>query len=344
MGRAALILILGFTVSFGAIRQNVNKQALTATETYAADFDRVRARNAANGAPNIAIHQLSQNDSVPETSNVLTFQRPAQTVDVLSVDTTLVGRLIHLATRATVLGNERNTTQEVRVLIRKRSVMPPVPSAVFINAPATFNFDGNSFLVNGNDTNLNNSQGDCDPLPGVGLIDQGSRSSALWALAQNQRGNITGEGHSPSIAVLNDPPDLEEIVALLSKAAHRTYTGNTSVAGSTASSWGSVSNPQITVVDGSLTISGNGRGAGVLVVKGNVTMTGTFGWDGVVIVMGEVVSIRGTPDIWGCLMIQADAVFFEMKGNVGVRYSCEALQGNERLSLLGVPDIVSWWE
>lgn len=343
MGRAALILVLGFTVSFGTIKQNLSTQAMTATETYSQDFCRVAVRNAANSAVNIAIHELGEHNAIRETSDDAVFGRPEAMVDVLTVDTTRVGSFIRVASTATMVRpNEDPVSQEVQVFLRRRSVMPPVPAAIFINAPATFNFSGNSFLADGNDSNLDDTPGDCDPLPGLGLIDNTSRLNALGALSHSQRDNITGEGADPSIAVLTNPPDLEEIVDLLTVHADRTYTGDTKVSGSTASGWGSLADPQITVVDGDLEVSGNGQGAGVLVVKGDVKMTGTFGWSGVVIVVGEVVSIRGTPDIWGCLMIQASAVFFEMKGNVGVRYSCEALQNNEGIMSLGAANIVSW--
>ena len=344
MGRSALIMVLGLSVSFGAIKFNLRTQALTDVETCVGEYERVMTRNASSSATNIGIRELIENRTIAENEGDSTFTQASDMVDFLSVDTTRVGSLVQLTATASFFGTEDTTSHETRVLVRRRNVMPPVPSAVFINAPSVFNFSGNSFLVDGNDTNIDGTPGACPPVPGIGVIDAGSEADALGALTNPQRNNIQGQGHFPSVDVLSDPPDLVGIADTLSQNANRTYTGTTSVSGATASSWGTTANPQITVIDGDLTISGNGRGAGVLIVRGDVRMTGAFRWDGVVIVLGTDVTIRGTPDIYGCLMIQADTVDFEIKGNIGVRYSCEALLGNEGIMSLGAATIVSWWE
>ena len=50
---------------------------------------------------------------------------------------------------------------------------------------------------------------------------------------------------------------------------------------------GSASNPQITVVNGDLTLSGNNTGYGILVVTGTLTFSGNNGWRGIVLVVGQ---------------------------------------------------------
>jgi len=50
---------------------------------------------------------------------------------------------------------------------------------------------------------------------------------------------------------------------------------------------GSASNPQITVVNGDLTFSGNTTGYGILVVTGQLTFSGSNGWRGVILVIGQ---------------------------------------------------------
>ncbi len=53
-------------------------------------------------------------------------------------------------------------------------------------------------------------------------------------------------------------------------------------------SWSNpASNPQIVYVNGSLDISGNNVGSGILVVTGNLTYSGTSGWNGIILVVGE---------------------------------------------------------
>ena len=344
MGKAALITALGLTVSLGTINSNLRTQALAGVYRVVEEYGRVVTRNTANGATNIGIRELIAYRSLSESEGDSTFAQVNDMVDLVSVDTTRVGSLIRLTARASLFGVRDTVSHETRVLVRRRNVIPPVPSAVFINAPATFTFSGNSFLVDGNDTNLDDTPGTCPPVPGIGVIDSTSKGNALAALSNPQEDNVQGQGSYPSIEVLSDPPDLAGVVDTLSLNADRIYIGDTSVSGSEASTWGTITNPQITVIDGSLTISGNGHGAGVLVVKGDLMMTGTVRWDGVVIVLGEEVTIRGTPDIYGSLMIQADTVDLEISGHVGVRYSCESLLGNDGIMSLGAATIVSWWE
>jgi hypothetical protein len=50
---------------------------------------------------------------------------------------------------------------------------------------------------------------------------------------------------------------------------------------------GSAANPQVTVVNGDLSMSGNSTGYGLLVVTGNLSFSGTIGWRGVILVIGQ---------------------------------------------------------
>lgn len=50
---------------------------------------------------------------------------------------------------------------------------------------------------------------------------------------------------------------------------------------------GTQASPQIIYVNGSLTLSGNTQGYGILVVTGTLTMKGTVGWNGIVLVVGQ---------------------------------------------------------
>jgi hypothetical protein len=50
---------------------------------------------------------------------------------------------------------------------------------------------------------------------------------------------------------------------------------------------GSESTPQITFVDGNLTMTGATRGGGILVVTGTLTMSGNSGFYGIILVVGQ---------------------------------------------------------
>lgn len=62
--------------------------------------------------------------------------------------------------------------------------------------------------------------------------------------------------------------------------------------------------PQIIVVNGDLTISGNTTGYGLLVVTGNLTVTGTVTWNGLILVVGKgVFTSSGTSQYNGALLV-----------------------------------------
>jgi len=367
MGRAALILVLGFGVSFGTIKNNFNRQAQTVVDNYVAEYERLAARNAANCAVAIARRQLIQDNAWrPAFLDEEEYATPGYVAQPVftpvfsvmsgsgayrlnyqdrSIDTTLARDLVRLTARTRFGDHEHET----RVILRRRYVMPPVPAAVFIDAPATFNFDGNTFMIDGHDTRVGGGPGTGETLPGIGVIDGGSRAKALSALSPkgpDQRDNVDGQGGAPSVSKLDVEFDFAEIVDRLDRYADRRLPDG-AVAGGTLE-WGTIDNPQITVAEGDIHLTGSGYGAGVLLIKGNLTMTGNFEWHGPVIVVGEDITIAvdamGTPKIYGALMIQAESVHFDVRGNIGMYYSEEALQGNEGRLNLHDFSIVSWWE
>jgi hypothetical protein len=50
---------------------------------------------------------------------------------------------------------------------------------------------------------------------------------------------------------------------------------------------GSASSPQITVVNGDLSLTGSTTGYGILVVTGTLSFSGNSGWRGIVLVIGQ---------------------------------------------------------
>jgi hypothetical protein len=117
---------------------------------------------------------------------------------------------------------------------------------------------------------------------------------------------------------------VENVVTMLRSAASpaNVYTGNQSNI-----NIGSQSSPQVTVVNGNLTMSGNTRGGGILVVTGTLTMSGNSGFYGIVIVAGSgnfVSNGGGNGEFDGTILV---AKTRDSSGN--------------RLSTLGEP-VVDW--
>jgi len=182
------------------------------------------------------------------------------------------------------------------------------PTILGLSFPSALTFDGpgpvysapnsNPFNMNGSDRSGSN------PLPGctvavqpaksaLGVVNPGDIATAASGIPNNRLDHYLGAGGTPSVSNVGGllPPteqsvaSLQNLVQSISNVANNVLTGP--VNGLSAAQMGSASNPQITVVNGDLNLSGSGTGYGVLVVTGNFTFSGDWGWRGVVLVIGQ---------------------------------------------------------
>jgi hypothetical protein len=173
--------------------------------------------------------------------------------------------------------------------------MPPLPGALTFLGPGsqlTPPYDApnsNPFHIDGND------HGGCGTNhAAVVTTDAATQGQVITAIPNNRLDHYTGAGGSiPNVQVtlLNNmptswqtPAEAEAVAAMLKSAAApgNVYTGNQSDI-----NIGSQASPQITFVDGNLTMSGATRGGGILVVTGTLNMSGNSGFYGVILVIGK---------------------------------------------------------
>jgi Tfp pilus assembly protein PilX len=181
------------------------------------------------------------------------------------------------------------------------------PTNLNLTFPSALTFDGpspaynapssNPFSMNGNDRSGSNPMAGCStpaqpPKPAVGVINNGDIATAESTIPGNRLNHYLGAGGTPSISDVAPLPSneqtvtsLQNVVQNITSVANNVLTGP--VNGLTAAQLGSASNPQITVVNGDLTLSGNSTGYGILVVTGVLTFSGSNGWRGIVLVVGQ---------------------------------------------------------
>ncbi len=108
------------------------------------------------------------------------------------------------------------------------------------------------------------------------------------APAPSVRDDTNAIKYSPNPDAQNvlDPNFLGNFVKLLSMAADTTYEGGTSLSGENVV-LGTTENPEVTFVEGDLSLSGGGGGTGVLVVTGSLAYQGEFDFNGLILVLGE---------------------------------------------------------
>lgn len=165
-----------------------------------------------------------------------------------------------------------------------------------------------SGLPNSNNLTMNGNDG-CGgpPVPAIGTVtDVGigglsatqeataARNTVINQIPNNRYGNYTGAdacgGTQPDVqnvqntanTLYSTPKGLNAIVQDVSNAATQTFSGDfTGIP-----NLGTNGNPEVTVVDGNLTLSGATSGYGILLVTGTLTYSGNFSFNGLVLVVG----------------------------------------------------------
>jgi Tfp pilus assembly protein PilX len=172
--------------------------------------------------------------------------------------------------------------------------MPPLPGALTLDGPGsqlTPPYDApnsNNFFIAGAPP-----AGCGSTVPAIVTTDNGTQGQVISAIPSNRRSHYTGVQAAPDVETIlpaglpqgwQTPADAEAVIAALQSAANpaNVYNGPQSNI-----SIGSQSTPQITVVNGDLTMTGNTRGGGILIVTGTLTMSGNSGFYGVILVVGS---------------------------------------------------------
>jgi hypothetical protein len=200
------------------------------------------------------------------------------------------------------------TTLAVTPSGSRRMVQAEAVSNKFPTLPGPMIFDGanpvfntpssNAFTVSGNDIakGANNGAG-CPAAigePALGAYNDPA-VTILTGDANNRPASYVGplQYGSPSVAnvgsqltMLSTVGGLENLASTITLVAGN----NNNVYGNNPSSIlrpGTDANPQINVVNGDVTLSGNWSGAGILLVTGNLTFHGTPSYDGLILVIGK---------------------------------------------------------
>jgi hypothetical protein len=263
------------------------------------------------------------------------------------------GRLV-----ATAYGPEgvRNTVVANVV----RADIPSAAGAIYLasDTVTASTFNGNSFLVDGNDRNYTGGAGPALPVPGISTRNDTNTQATIASLSEQQRDNVTGLAYAagppittsvrtspsaPSIAQLNQIiADLDARPGVL-KVSDKLL--------SKKETYGTAAAPQITHYTGTdgLTIKGNGNldGAGILIIDGDLTLEGSLTFKGLVIVRGGTIvkkdtatQASGNATLYGSLW--TTSMDLTVSGSAIIQYSSQALLlANQVSGGTGLPAPVS---
>ena len=215
-----------------------------------------------------------------------------------------------------------------------------VGGAVWAGGP--LDFDGNGFFVDGHD---HHATPPLDTIPGAaklpGVLTQGPTTEV--AMSQNQEDNVSGISNEASVTQSPYNYDFNAMWNQFSGMADNSFNGNQGWSGSSPS-FGSLTSPKVTVVNGNLQTTGNWTGGGILIVNGNLDMRGGSSFSGVVICLGDVdLAGGGASDvahILGGLIYQSTVVDNStVHGSADVYYSSEAVNAANTVGRY----TLSWW-
>ncbi|HEX7079047.1 MAG TPA: PilX N-terminal domain-containing pilus assembly protein [Candidatus Eisenbacteria bacterium] len=241
--------------------------------------------------------------------------------------------------RITAAGRRGNAAKRLEAEA-VRFPLVTVGSAMWAGGPMTFN--GNAFLIDGHD---HAGAAPFDTVAGAPPMDavltEGPASDA--SLSSQQQDNVTGSGGDNSVDQSTYTYDFNQLWSSLSGMADNSFTGPLTF-GSSTPSMGSLTNPQVTIVNGGLTINGTWTGGGILMVNGNLAMGGGCNFSGIVIATGDVKMTGGGPAdaarIVGGIIYQGSLVNGSTTSGSGrIYYSSEAVNAALTLNRYSL----AWW-
>lgn len=244
------------------------------------------------------------------------------------------GRLI-----ITSVGVVGQATRTITVSLRRIDLPPVVAALSLPGTQATTTFNGNSFIVNGNDTNLNDTAGPGSPVWGVAVANGNTtnENEVQRSLSGAQQDNVLGRQQNAGQPAYGDntiSPDaaltssaVSNFVAAVKALADLSFTSTqarslsfTNIGARCAADpaattcWGTPSNPKLIYIKGdpnstslALKVSGASTGAGVLIVEdGDFAISGNFRWNGIIIVTGQNVGVSyqggGRQTVYGAVI------------------------------------------
>ena len=222
--------------------------------------------------------------------------------------------------RLVVVGRYRGTSRRLAAYLGPVSWLPALGAAVVVHGPnPELRLEGTP-LVSGFDHRLDGSAGEAaNDGAGVSIAAPGTVADLLATLDPSEQALITG---TPSLDE-SAPLDVDALVVAVQNSANLVLTNGTY--GSYDFGNGALGTANITYRDGSVRLTGNSRGAGILLVTGDLELSGTFRFDGVVIVLGELRAAAGTADIYGSVILAGPSARLRSTGTANIRYSANAL-------------------
>ncbi|HKJ32064.1 MAG TPA: hypothetical protein VKA34_09565 [Balneolales bacterium] len=332
MGKALLLICSGLVILFGLIQVDVQKRQGDMIKRSATAANTAQARNMAHEGVDIAIQKLESNPGFRNNYQPWQVTLDHGTASVQFIDYTTDDSLTYRQLILVSKSGLDNDSAKVVTKIEKNGGMPKVPSAMgFYTSTINFNANGSSFLINGNDTKIDGTAGYGNSKSGITVNSTDAQTTITDAMNSNQENKVTGKGnYTPNIlynSSLTNTALKNNISNYVAEADTTYYAGSY-----TGTQFGTASNPQITIIDGDMTVGGTSGGYGIMIVKNasSLKFGGTFTFHGLIYMEGGMLQGSGHIYLYGSLQFGAStSTNFSgatVNGDVHLNYSTQAFQ------------------
>jgi len=216
------------------------------------------------------------------------------------------------------------------------------PGAIYLATDSNTNstFNGNNFIVDGNDHNYTGGMGPGLAVPGISTRNDTNTQEAVGSLNGSNVDNVLGYGFQagpPVVPAISTSPSAPTIAQMNQFITDLTVIAATHIPpwppcpctqvnnSCSCAPYGDELNPKITLFPSpGVTIqnAGNVSGAGVMIVDGDLSVQGTIDFKGLILVRGTI-RVQGNATIYGS--IWAQGVDMQVGGSAIVYNSSQAL-------------------
>src|SRR6267143_1786754 len=344
MGRLALVMVLGLSLTVGIVGYNLNRSKTGLIENVSGFDKYTNARNIAHTGVNMILRRLDRNDTsmigpLTRSQTAWLYTNVMSGLCTVSVKLSSPPALdtIEIVSKSKYIDSAY--TMKLR-LFRAPVPFPGVNAAVNLSSsPISFNMNGNP-SIDGKNWDMNGSLNPdrTSDTNGVAVV---SAAESLTVAPYSSK--IVGD---PKKITTQTPPDPGPYIPQYIAAADITFPDGSSNNGV----YGSAAAPLIGYVDGNAKFAGNGSFYGILVVHGSIEFNGTFDMYGLVIAYGDESTISfstsaGTTAISGAVIETGPpGTNFTMYGTADVRFSKQALHMAQFINKLQVYRVLRWYE
>lgn len=326
MGRASLILVVGFAVLVGIVGRSINQRTTDAQKASMSVYEQAQAHNIVRSAQDITLFALRVNPTLTGKYSIKQILAGDATVQIAEK---VPGDRSVLSLNAS--GKYGYASRELASeLVDTIKFVPPVTGAVGISfrsrAKLKMNkntyIDGNNHDLDGNPTTT------CASVSGLSL----GHPDQLPDLDYKPKDvKIKGKGLvEPDIEVQAPQRDYYDWAMKIAAHADLTFKGK-EISKMDVPTLGTSANPLITYVDGKTKFKDEVEGFGILIVNGKCEFKKTINFTGLIFAVGDSVTSEKTgfggkgSQILGAVMVAGKKTDVKT-GDIDILFSCEAVQ------------------